>query len=125
MMDDITIRDYIDMRCSAIVSQIKGVTALIEQHFKLDDMAAKKAEESMQLRLEGMNEFRAQINSERINYVSKELLSKELILFDSRLKRLEAASAFSSGKWWVVSALIGLVPTACASLALYIALKEG
>lgn len=119
MADEISIRDYIDLRIKNVEDKINSLSIYLTQHFELNEKAIKKAEEDMTVRLEGMNEFRSQINSERSNYVTRELLEKDKETTDTRLKLLEKANAFSAGKMWVVMAGFAIVPTIISLIAIF------
>lgn len=133
--NEVSLRDYMESRFKSVDDKLNSQSKYIEQHFELNELAIKKADESMLTRLEGMNEFRAQIKEERGSYASREavdsikLACSEFVTKDSatttnnavdkRLKALETASAFSSGKLWMVMAIFGGIPTILALIALF------
>jgi hypothetical protein len=144
--NDVPIRDYMDIRFKSVDDKLNAQSKYIEQHFELNELAIKKAEESMLQRLEGMNEFRAQIKDERGSYATKEMVesiklectefaSKESVTnsataikesiaasstaLDKRLKVLENANSFSAGKLWMFMALFAAIPTILALIALF------
>jgi len=119
-MNDITLQKYIDMRLKATEDKIDAQSTYIQQHFDLNDRALQKAEDAMLIRLDSMNEFRAQINKERTEYVTKDSLTILLQSMDKRLKHLEEANAFSSGRLWMVMAAFIVAPTAIALVALFL-----
>uniref|UniRef100_A0A6M3IXC0 Uncharacterized protein n=1 Tax=viral metagenome TaxID=1070528 RepID=A0A6M3IXC0_9ZZZZ len=119
-MNDVSLRDYVDTRISSLEDKIDSLSRFTAQHFLLSEAAVKKAEESMLIRLEGMNEFRAQIREERVTYAAKvDLLNMEKLIYN-RLKSLEEARAFSAGKMWVVMVGFAAIPTILALIALFI-----
>ena len=59
--NEVSLRDYMESRFKSVDDKLNSQSKYIEQHFELNELAIKKAEESMLTRLEGMNEFRAQI----------------------------------------------------------------
>jgi chromosome segregation ATPase len=79
----------------------------VEERFKSLQRAVDKAEESLTLRLESMNEFRAQINNERRYYVSK----AELESLEERLNKLENAQSKMEGRLTTVAGAITVVFT--------------
>lgn len=101
MADDVTLREYIE-------SRIDGI-----------ETAIQKAEEALNIRLEHMNEFREQISRERGQYLTKEVYEEHQKAVDERLKNLEMAGSFSSGKMWMVMAGFALIPTVIAIIAWY------
>jgi hypothetical protein len=144
--NEVSLRDYIDIRFKSVDDKLTSQSKYIEQHFELNELAIKKAEESMLQRLEGMNEFRAQIKDERGDLATKESVesiklecaefaSKELVTnsanaikeslaststaLDKRIKALENANSFSAGKLWMFMALFAAIPTILALVALF------
>jgi len=118
-MKDVSLRDYIDTRLKGIELQIEAQGKFISQHFILNEKAIQKAEEATGIRLDKINGFRAQINKERGEYLTKEAQLATDTNIDRRLKDLEVARAFSAGKMWMVMAVFTLVPTALALVALF------
>ncbi len=122
----VSLRDYIDTRIKNVESQIKSLSEFNAQHFYLNEEAIKKSEQAMTVRLEGMNEFREQINKERSDYVTKETLNvivenreTKFGIVNKRLEKLEITNAFSAGKMWVVMAAFAIVPTIIALISLF------
>jgi len=107
----ISLKEYFDIR-------LKDIMRLLDERFKTQKSALELAEHALTLRLESMNEFREQINKERGTYATKETLTLLLDTFDSRLKKLEMANAFASGKMWMVMAGFVAIPTIIALIAL-------
>jgi len=62
---DVSLREYVEMR-------INAESRRLEQRIDASHEAVAKAEDAMTLRLEGMNEFRSQIQSERATYATRE-----------------------------------------------------
>lgn len=153
MAEDVSLKEYIDMRFKALEGQVRAVKEFEDQrfqnvldridsvkefdaqHFQLNELAIKKAETSMNERLNGMNEFRAQIKEERGSLATKEnvlavsdafkdSLAKTTEVFDSRLKVLEKSGAFNSGKLWMIMTLFAAIPTIIALVAFIRAFSE-
>ncbi len=114
---EITLRDYIDVRIKNVEDKIDAQFHFSAQHFALNELAIKKAEESMLQRLEGMNEFREQIRDERGSLATKESMELILSAHNSRLGKLEISNSFSAGKMWAVIALFAIIPTIIAIIA--------
>lgn len=72
MPEEVPFRDYLDTCIKGLEDKIDSQAEFIKQHFALNELAIKKAEEAMLNRLEGMNEFRAQIREERGDYITKD-----------------------------------------------------
>lgn len=124
--DSISIRDYFDLAIQRVEDQISALKEFEAQHFQLNELAIRKAEESMTNRLEGMNEFRLQLKDERTNLITKDVCEKvrdgqvvESERLETRLKVLERANAFSSGRLWMVMAFFAAIPTILALVALF------
>ena len=118
-MDDVSLRDYIDLRLKNEREHIDSILKMITQHFDLNEKALKKAEDSVLIRLEHMNDFRAQINKERAEYVVKDKCEIIENNMDKRLKALEQAHAFSAGKMWMIMFIFALIPTIISLVALF------
>jgi len=110
-MDDIDFKKYFELMVNSLEKRF-------EQKFCASEKALKKAEDSLLVRLESMNEFRAQINSERNLFITKESVAQIVEAVDRRIKKLEMAEAFSSGKMWMVMAIFASIPTAIGLAAL-------
>ncbi len=117
-MSEVTLKEYIDSRIKSLELQIESLARFNSQHFELNEKAIQKAEEAMLVRLDNMNEFRAQINQERANYATKESVAVTQKVVDKRLNGLEQANAFSAGKMWMVIAGFTVIPTIIAIIAL-------
>ena len=74
-MNDVPLREYVDAR----LCELKRIIDMNENN---REVAVKLAADSLAIRLESMNEFRTQIDRERVTYVTREYLAstrKELI----------------------------------------------
>jgi len=80
--DGITLREYVDLAVNRIADSVTSLesrmTEINTQHNQshmrehgMTELAVQKAEQAMQERLAGMNEFRAQITDERGSYLTK------------------------------------------------------
>ena len=78
-----------------------------------DEKARDLAATDINRRLEGMNELRAQITSERGLYLSRELFDREHAQLreslDTRLKVLETSRSNLDGRMWAIGAAITFV----------------
>ena len=104
-LQDISLRDYIDIRIKSVEDKLDAQSRFSAQYFALNEVALKKAEEAMLVRLEGLN------------YVTREQLSKIDKCFEDRIRRIEMSGSFSSGKLWMVMAAFAAIPTIIALLA--------
>ncbi len=84
----------------------------LDMHVAMD-LARSLAGDDINRRLDGMNELRAQITSERGLYLSRELFDREHSALrdsiDARLKILETKGSNLEGRLWAVGAFISLV----------------
>ena len=92
-MAEVSIRDYLDIRIKSLEDKIDSLSAFNAQHFQLSELAIKKAEESMTIRLNSMNKY------------------------NDRIQKLEMSGSFSAGKMWMVMATFAAVPTIIALVA--------
>lgn len=76
------LREYVDRR-------IDDLKELIEARFSSDALALQVARTEINRRLEGMNELRDQIQSERGYYVTREILDQRIAAIERRLGRVE------------------------------------
>jgi hypothetical protein len=117
--DEVPLRDYMELLIKGLEAKLDAQSKFNAQHFGLNEIAIKKSEEAMLLRLENMNKFREQIQGERGALATKEwvgIMSEGLC---TRLDKLENNSAFSAGKMWMVMAIFAAVPTVIALIALF------
>ena len=119
MEGNVSLKEYIDSRINGVEKNIKDLRGMIEEHFRMNDKAVKLASDSLSLRLESMNEFREQMREERGGMATKDHLGLLEAKFDTRIKPLETAHAFSAGKMWMVMAIFAAVPTVLALIALF------
>lgn len=63
-MNNITLKEYFDLK-------VKSLEEKVELHFKLNKIALDKAEQTTNLRLEGMNEFRSAMKDQSNTYLTK------------------------------------------------------
>ncbi len=89
--EEVSLRDYLDTRIKSLEIQLENLSRFETQHFQLNELAFKKTEDSFKLCLDVM---------------------------EVRVKKLEMASAFSSGKMWMVMAFFASIPTILAVIAL-------
>jgi len=118
MNTEVPLRDYLEARIKNVEDKIDALTQLNAQRFSLNELAIKKTEDVILLRLESMNQFKEQMSAEKAKYATKESMASVLEAYDSRLKRLELANSFSAGKMWTVMAGFAAIPTVISVIAL-------
>jgi hypothetical protein len=73
------------------------------------DAKIQKANEVLDYRLEEMNNFRAQINQERQDYLRREIYDREQSNLSERVKNLEIVRGEQSGRTAAYASMIGVV----------------
>ena len=123
-MSDVTEREYLESRIAAVEAtiardivavrelQAAHATAHEREHQSVQ-LAISKAEDSLTVRLEGMNQFRQQLDRERGSYVTRTQLDDRLAALNKeaeeaakRISVLEAQMARLSG--WFAAASVAL-----------------
>lgn len=89
--------------------------------------ALVEAREQIDQKLEGMNELRMQITSERGLYVTREMFDREHAslreTMDTRLKFLEGSANNLQGRLWAIGAAISFI-VALTTIAINLFLKK-
>ena len=78
----VSLREYVDARFAALEKRI-------DREFELADRALTIAREEVNRRLDGMNELRDQIQSERGEYATREMLDEFRATLEGRMARME------------------------------------
>lgn len=112
--------DYVDRALDAVRSSAEAnfrrCDAAIEAQGRAEnlrheagDAKIQKANEVLDYRLEEMNNFRAQINQERTDYVRREMYDREHNAVADRVKTLEIVRGEQSGKTAAYASMVGVV----------------
>lgn len=101
-MATIPLKDYFDGRLAEVQ---KYLAARIDAA----TTAADKAEEQLNRRLEGMNEFRDTLKDQAARLATKEQLEALISSVDTRLKILEIGRAASEGRASIINAIVATV----------------
>jgi hypothetical protein len=91
MNDDITLKDYVD----TLFRQYKESH---DKEHRLIEKSVDAARDAMDIRLDHMNEFRAQIQSERGDFVTRERFNAVTEILSTRLGNLEVAFSDFKGR---------------------------
>ena len=91
--------------------------AELEAHARLDDLRharpetprSKRRIRTSSDRLEEMNNFRAQINTERVDYLRRDMYDRENAAMSDRVKSLEIVRGEQSGKAAAYASMVGVV----------------
>ena len=73
------------------------------------DAKIQKASEVLDYRLEEMNNFRAQINQERGDYLRRDMYDRESAVLSDRVKSLEIVRGEQAGRAAAYASMVGLV----------------
>ena len=87
----------------------------LEAHAEMDilrhaagDAKIDKADQVLEHRLEEMNNFRAQINLERVDYIRRDMYEREHAALSERVKTLEIVRGEQAGKTAAYASMVGL-----------------
>jgi hypothetical protein len=90
--------------------------AVLEAHIRAEDLRhevgdakIQKANEVLDYRLEEMNNFRAQINQERTEYVRREMYDREHVALGERVKILEIVHGEQTGRAAAYASVVAFV----------------
>jgi len=111
-MGDSRLQDHIDHQVEQVRQALTSLQMLlVERDGRMDDRfgafkeAISKADTSLTIRLEQMNQFRSQITQERGTYVTREFIDEQAKAGNDRLSRLEAWQGKVIGGLMVVAAI--------------------
>ncbi len=97
-------------------SEFRRRDAELEAHARLDDLRheagdakIQKADKDLERRLEEMNNFRTQINTERVDYLRRDMYDRENAAMSDRVKSLEIVRGEQSGKAAAYASMVGVV----------------
>ncbi|MGO9865019.1 MAG: hypothetical protein ACLPLR_15530 [Terriglobales bacterium] len=97
-------------------AELRRLDAAMEAHVRADDLRheagdakIQKANEVLDYRLEEMNNFRAQINEERAEYLRREMYEREHTALAERVKNLEIVRGEQSGRTAAFATMVGFV----------------
>ena len=102
--DGLSLREYIDMRFNTI------------------DMSLALVREQMEKRLEGMNEFRQQLNEQTTRFITREELDARCIPCKEDVRSLRESRAESHGKASTMSVFIATAIALCGLIVGAVAL---
>jgi preprotein translocase subunit SecF len=97
-------------------AELRRRDALLEAHVRAEDLRhevgdakIQKANEVLDYRLEEMNNFRAQINQERAEYVRREMYDREHDALGERVKILEIVRGEQTGRTAAYASVVAFV----------------
>lgn len=101
-MTDVPLKEYLEGRISAMETQDAAQWESHRREHVLLKEAIDVAYSVLNGRLEGMNEFRGQINAERGDYVVKTVYEERHDRMTERLSELEKYKSNMDGKLWML-----------------------
>lgn len=111
--DGVSLKEHFDDRLKSLEhTMCLKITALAdktESTRQFNQLAILKAEDSINERLAGMNEFRAQMKDQTNTFVTATLFKNTQENTDSRINKLEKIAYIAEGKASQTSMLIALV----------------
>lgn len=117
------LKNYVDQRFTAaeiaIDKAVASTVLAVDKAFAQSQRAIDKAEEAVEKRLEGMNEFRQQLNEERANYLTLESWEQQKQALVSRIEVLEKWLFKILGALGLLSAVVPIL----VALATYFAIR--
>jgi hypothetical protein len=97
-------------------AELRRHDTALEAHARAEDLRheagdakIQKANEVLDYRLEEMNNFRAQINQERAEYLRREMYEREHGALAERVKNLEIVRGEQSGRTAAFATMVGFV----------------
>ena len=100
----------------ATEAEFRRCHAVLEEHVRAEDLRheagdakIQKANEVLDYRLEEMNNFRAQINQERGDYLRRDMYDRENAALSERVKSLEILHGEQSGRAAAYASMVALV----------------
>jgi hypothetical protein len=97
-------------------AELRHRDAALEAHVRAEDLRheardakIQKANEVLDYRLEEMNNFRAQINQERSEYLRREMYDREHSAMDERVKILEIVRGEQTGRTAAYASVVAVV----------------
>ena len=119
--DGVSLKEHLESKISSLEDKMSVI-------MQLHQTAISKAETTMNVRLENMNEFRSQIKDTAATYLTKAEFDQyvkgqdnRITIVDEKIKSFELDRAMMSGKASITSLIL---PTAIAILSLALSLVK-
>ena len=104
-MSEIALRDYIE-------KLIHHEREQRELQFKEAERAINLAKETIDHRLNSMNELREQISKERGTFISREIFDRACAAIDDRVRQVERFKANLEGRLWIIGGILLVIQVA-------------
>ena len=107
-------------RHSGVEAEQRAICTKLDLRFAASDRAIEAAKEDMDRRLQGMNEFRAQLSSQASTFISRVELRLEMEKLNGRLLILENKVNLKEGRSsvidYIIMAIISVIVVALAKM---------
>jgi hypothetical protein len=110
---------------SGIEAELRGICAKMELRFKGLDKEIDTAKREMDRRLEGMNEFRAQLDRQAKDFIGRTEMKLEIERLVTRIVSLEKAVNYGQGSKYWSNHILTVFITAVVMLAMHYLFKVG
>jgi len=129
--NNIPLKEYVNIKLSDVKLLISELERRIDVKFADKDQIIDRTEKSLNERLLAMNEFRQQINSERLLYVNRDQLDTAVHNLESKIeillktvtgdiRPLQAKQTFNNGAIWAIGIFMTVVSTAISYVIAYL-----
>ena len=105
-----------DFTLDGISERLLCLERLVEEKTRTSDMAIEKATDTMNLRLEGMNEFREQLNKQTKTFMTRaevelkiDALEEKCTSIDKRIQGVEMIKADITGRIWTLGVVMTIL----------------
>jgi len=113
-MTDVALKEYLEKRIEELdkrVSlQIDNLNSNIDQHFSTNDIALSKAEQTMNARLDSMNEFRDALKDQAGRMATR----VELSVIELQVQELRRDKANLDGRLAMIAVIISIIVSLAA-----------
>jgi len=100
--DSVSMRDYVDIRIAAVEDTIEAEVKRVDQIQNTQTNAVAEATriatDALNKRLEGMNEFRAQMNDWAARFITREDVTSSTVNLGDRITKIETSIASSMSR---------------------------
>jgi hypothetical protein len=114
--DTVSIRDYVEMRVvttkSELTAEIKRIDQVQQLQIHAISEATRIASTALDRRLEGMNEFREQMNDWATRFITRAESEAAKEAMSDRVSALEKVSNNLQGRMWAAAAIVVVVELA-------------
>lgn len=96
-MDEVSLQEYVEMRIDALAKdtdhRFQSLEAQIDRRFHANDKTLTAAEDGLNYRLEGMNQFRAQLSDQVSTFATRDLIDDREAAQRAAISKVEDTAA--------------------------------